>query len=224
VSCSDHCILCSKIDLIELCRAPSPLGERLYLHCQHCDLVYLDPNQRLSLRDERAQYDLHSNQIDDLGYRKFLNRLVLPLAKHLPTPPKRVLQGLDFGCGPEPALAKLLGESGHEIQSYDPTYFPCIDLLNFQYDFITCSEVIEHMYDPLREFRGIHHMLKPGAILAIMTGMCTSWQDFASWHYRRELTHVCFYGRKSMGWIGRHFNWQLRYLQGSVAIFANKGN
>ncbi len=77
---------------------------RRYLRCNACFLVFVPPAFFLSRQAERAEYDLHRNAIDDPGYRAFLSRLAQPLLARLP-PASR---GLDFGCGPGPALAHML--------------------------------------------------------------------------------------------------------------------
>mgnify|MGYP003965087051 CR=1 FL=1 len=57
---------------------------RNYLHCHTCDLVFVPRGQHLSAGEEKAYYDLHENQPDDPGYRRFLDRLFTPLNQRLP--------------------------------------------------------------------------------------------------------------------------------------------
>ena len=45
--------------------------------------------------------------------------------------------GLDFGCGPGPALADMMQSEGNEMEIYDPFCFPNQDALSKTYDFIT---------------------------------------------------------------------------------------
>ena len=79
-------------------------------------LVYVPSRYWLTQEDEKAVYDLHQNDPDDRGYRKFLSRLSAPLLQKLP--PNQ--WGLDFGCGPGPALPDLLKAGGHRVDLYDP--------------------------------------------------------------------------------------------------------
>jgi hypothetical protein len=53
--------------------------------------------------EEKARYDRHTNQIHDPGYRAFLSRVLDPLRQQISPP----ALGLDFGCGPGPALVHL---------------------------------------------------------------------------------------------------------------------
>lgn len=58
-------------------------------------------------------------------------------------------------------------------------------VLSDRYDFIACTEVAEHFYNPAAEFRRIDGLLEPGGWLGLMTGLVDDAMDFANWHYRR---------------------------------------
>ncbi|MCK5520725.1 MAG: hypothetical protein KAI81_06405, partial [Candidatus Marinimicrobia bacterium] len=77
---------------------------RHYLHCPVCDLVFVPSEFHLSPEAEKTRYDLHNNNPKDPGYQKFLSRLSNPLLQELSTQQS----GLDFGCGPGPALAQMM--------------------------------------------------------------------------------------------------------------------
>ena len=55
--------------------------------------------------------------------------------------------------------------------------------LNRTYDFITCTETVEHFTDPCTELQRFDILLRPGGWLGVMTGMLDSWDDFPSWYY-----------------------------------------
>src|SRR5690606_24896975 len=105
-------------------------------------------------------YQTHQNALDDPGYRQHLSHLTTPLLPRL-TPGSH---GLDYGCGPGPALAAMLGEAGHTMALYDPLFHNDASVLESCYDFITCSEVAEHFHDPAAEFRRLNGLLKPGGL------------------------------------------------------------
>ena len=69
---------------------------RAYHQCTQCDLVFLDPLQRLRPLAEVMRYLEHNNDAADAGYMAFLQRLGDPVQSRL-APGAR---GLDFGCGP----------------------------------------------------------------------------------------------------------------------------
>ena len=95
-------------------------SHRDYYRCVACRLVFVPPQAWLTAAAEKAEYDLHRNQVDDPGYRNFLNRLFQPLQARLAA----TAEGLDFGCGPGPALATMLTEAGHNMTLYDRFYAP----------------------------------------------------------------------------------------------------
>lgn len=101
--------------------------------------------------------------------------------------------GLDYGCGPGPALAAMMRETGHRMAVYDPFFAQDKVPLAGTYDFITCTEAAEHFHNPRREFEKLSEMLKPGGILAIMTIFQTDDARFEGWRYRHDPTHVVFY-------------------------------
>ena len=139
--------------------------QRDYYRCPTCQLRFLDPDAHPGPEAERAVYDLHQNDPADPGYRRFLAQLAEPLLKKLPADSR----GLDFGCGPGPALAAMMVEAGHLVALYDPIYVPDISVLEGHYDFVTCTEVAEHFHDPAREFERLDALLRPGGWLGIMT-------------------------------------------------------
>ncbi|MEP1214430.1 MAG: class I SAM-dependent methyltransferase [Marinobacter sp.] len=175
----------------------------------------MDKSAWLDERRERAVYDLHDNDPRDEGYRRFLSKLTGPLLERL-APGAR---GLDFGCGPGPALAAMLREAGMEMALYDPFYYPDTSALGQQYDFITCTEVVEHLHRPAEIFRRLDRLLAPGGLLGVMTCFQTDDERFANWHYRRDPTHIVFYRRATMQWLASAHGWALEVPAKDVAFF-----
>jgi SAM-dependent methyltransferase len=188
-----------------------------YRRCSVCQAIFLDPDDRLPPAEEYARYCRHQNNPDDDGYRRFLAKLADPLLQRLPARSK----GLDYGCGPGPALAHMLRGAGHRVSLFDPHFFPDPEPLDDLYDFITCSETIEHFHHPLREFAGFDRMLQPGGLLAVMTCFQTEAACFASWHYRRDPTHVVFYREATLRHIARRFGWKCEIPAHDVAMMRN---
>ena len=74
-----------------LCNASNPTAfhqdnRRDYLRCRTCQLIFVPPDQHLSPTAEKAEYDLHQNSPNDLGYRQFLSRLFIPDAGPISAP------------------------------------------------------------------------------------------------------------------------------------------
>ncbi len=207
-----------------VCRNKAPkrfvtVGEREYWSCSICEARFLDPAQKPQSKQEYAHYLLHENDPDDPRYRKFLSRLCGPLLEAL----DGSLLGLDYGCGPGPALAMMLQEAGHSVEIYDPYFFPDAKLLERTYDFITCTEVVEHFHNPAGQFEKLDAMLRPGAWLAIMTCFQTDDARFADWHYRKDPTHVVFYRESTMRWLAENRGWSCKIPIKDVALMRKPG-
>lgn len=188
---------------------------KVYWRCRVCEATFLTPAQWPDLETQKAEYDKHENNVDDPGYRAFLSRLARPLLARLQGPSR----GLDFGCGPAPALAKMLEEAGHAVQVYDPIYVPDESVLEQTYDFITCTEVMEHLHNPRAVFDLFNALLRPGGIIGVMTEFQTDDSRFEKWHYRRDPTHVIFYRATTLTLLGSPLNWRLEIPRRNVAFF-----
>ncbi|MBU2531886.1 MAG: class I SAM-dependent methyltransferase [Alphaproteobacteria bacterium] len=205
-----RCLLCASADVALF----QYLEGRLYWRCGTCALTYLDPGQRLLPEDEFNHYLSHENDVDDPGYRRFLSRLSAPLLQRLP-PGSR---GIDYGCGPGPALAHMLREAGHHVALYDPFFVPDKAVLRVTYDFITCTEVAEHFHEPANEFARFDAMLRPGGLLGLMTSFQTDDTRFATWHYRRDPSHVSFYKRDTLAFMADRMGWRFESPAKDIAL------
>ena len=185
-----------------------------YWRCRFCEARFLDPGQRMTAAEERRHYLTHRNDPTDPGYRRFLSKLSDPLLERLA--PR--LGGLDFGCGPGPALAAMLREAGHMMAVYDPFFAPDLDVLTRRYDFITCSDVMEHLHHPADIFDQLDGLLRPGGWLAVMTTFQTEDSRFAQWRYRREPTHVVFYREATFRKIAGQRGWSCEIPVKDVAL------
>jgi SAM-dependent methyltransferase len=203
-----------------LCEAPATQAlatahGRRYRHCAGCGLVFLHPADRLTLAAEHAHYGLHRNTAVDPRYRAWLDRLAQPLQQRL----RPGAHGLDYGCGPGPALAAMLTERGHPTAVWDPLFAPDPAPLQAAYDFVTCTEVLEHIHTPLAALAQWDRLLRPGGWLAVMTHWWQPGTDLARWHYTRDPTHVALYGPPSLGWIARRLGWTLDCPARDIALF-----
>lgn len=190
-----------------------------YRHCDVCDLVFQEPTQRLTAADELAHYGTHENDVRDPRYRRFLSQLADPLREMLPYK----ACGLDYGAGPGPALAAMFRESGFEMAVYDPFFAPDESVLERAYDFVTSTEVVEHMHHPGREFERIDQLLRPNGLLGLMTELRPALENFANWYYHRDPTHVCFYSPDTIRWIVRRHSWSIEHLGTRVIILRKAG-
>lgn len=162
---------------------------------------------------------------------------------------------------------------------------PCA--LRLAYRFVTCTEVLEHIADPIPFISALYHLTAKGGVCVIMTGileknikninnkadndsnssnsskqttplsstnetsntnnneassdtnntikvaksnegklanldhteLVEKKQFFATWHYHRDITHICYYSYKTLLFIENLFNWKLVRPHKDVAMF-----
>jgi SAM-dependent methyltransferase len=208
------CPLCNNADARHYHRDKA----RSYLQCIRCGLVFVPPHERLNNSEEKARYDLHRNDPYDPGYRSFLSRLIGPLLARAPVGS----EGLDFGCGPGPALAMMLREEGRHMTVYDPFYVPDDAVWSRTYDFITATEVMEHLYRPAEELDRLFRVLRPGGWLGIMTKLLPDHASFLKWSYMQDSTHVCYFSLATFEHIAAHWNASLELPGRKVFLFQKK--
>ena len=195
-----------------LCHNPSQIDfhedkRRKYLRCPKCFLVFVPEEFHLNFEAEKAEYELHENHIYDPGYRKFLKRIFEPLTKQLSTKAK----GLEFGCGPGPALAEMFKEADYSVDLYDLYFYPNEYVFKNNYDFITSTEVVEHLRHPRQVIESLWKILKPSGWLGIMTKLVTDQQSFKNWHYKNDQTHICFFSKKTFEWLANELKANLEF-------------
>ncbi|WP_203594464.1 class I SAM-dependent methyltransferase [Wenzhouxiangella limi] len=181
------------------------LAQRRYWRCPRCLATFLDPDQHPCRSTEREEYDRHQNRVDDPHYQAFLKPALEAVRR-------RVAAGsrvLDYGCGPGPALGRMLTDADYAVALYDPLYRADAGVLQPGYDAITCTEVAKHFHHPAREFQRLTALLRPGGWLIVMTRFQTDDARFAGWHYRRDPTHVVFYRPETFRHLGRRLGWQV---------------
>jgi len=181
--------------------------------------VFTPPEYHLDRGAEKAHYDLHQNRPDDPGYRQFLNRLAEPLASRLTAGAR----GLDFGSGPGPTLSLMLAERGFATAIYDPYYAADPSVLTSGFDFVTATEVVEHLAHPGRELNRLWSLIRPGGWLGLMTKLVLEVDAFARWHYKNDPTHICFFSRETFLWLGRQWGASPEFV-GSDVILMQKAD
>ncbi|MEX0684537.1 MAG: class I SAM-dependent methyltransferase [Balneolales bacterium] len=176
---------------------------RVHYHCPNCMLVFADPKHHLSGIGEKERYLEHNNGIQYPGYVRFLNQAIDPTLPYL----NNSMNGLDYGCGPGPTLSLLLKRQGISCEDYDPIFFP--KELNSTYDFIFATECFEHFFNPDEELKRLKKLLSPGGIITIMTIQWANLEDFPSWHYAKDPTHVSFFHPMTFRFICNHYGFEL---------------
>ena len=186
-----------------------------YWQCALCKATMLDSIKFISSNKEKKHYLKHNNEINDTRYRIFLSNLIEPLKDKISIDD----MGLDYGCGYAPALADILKKDGFNVELYDPFFFKNENIFCRKFNFITCSEVVEHFFKPFEEFNKIDSLLAKNSWLAIMTSFMTEDYLFKNWHYRRDPTHVVFYKKITFKIIASQRNWKINFPSENIVLF-----
>ena len=177
--------------------------DEFYL-CSCCDAIFRAAEKLLDNEKEKQRYESHTNDSDDLGYQNFVAPITNAVLKKF----SKDDVGLDFGCGKDSPIVKVLRQNEYEILEYDPFFFDDKKLLEKKYDYIACCEVIEHFYNPKKEFELLKKLLKEDGILYLMTGIYNSTIDFSKWWYKNDSTHVFIFQEKTFEYIKNKFDFK----------------
>ncbi|KYQ92836.1 hypothetical protein DLAC_05420 [Tieghemostelium lacteum] len=214
------------------CNDPLVVVEYIYLHrkyyftCNQCTLVFVHSKYHVTNEKEKERYEHHHNSPLDQKYKDFLKPAIdklLPLLKDTMEKSQKTkedLVGLDYGCGPTPTLSVMFKELGYQMENYDPYFQPNetvqsietlkdkpSQILEKRFDFITCTEAIEHFNKPLQDLRKLldYGLLMDNGCLLIMTQLLKNDEMFKNWFYPRDQTHICFFRKSTFEWIAKKF-------------------
>ncbi|WP_274474055.1 class I SAM-dependent methyltransferase [Mangrovimonas aestuarii] len=166
--------------------------------------------------EERAHYQAHNNDVNDVGYQKFTS----PITNAILANQTKEQLGLDFGCGTGPVITKLLKDQDYQVQTYDPYFHPNESYLNLRYNYIFSCEVFEHFYNPKHEIEKLLDLLRPSGRLYIMTHLFKEGIDFKTWYYRKDTTHVFIYTEQTMRFIAETYNLEIDTLDERITVFS----
>jgi len=204
-----------------LCTAPSHIfyenKNQLFYQCDNCEGIFINKNLRLKSKEEKTRYETHNNDVFDERYQKFVS----PITKAILDNFSEDNSGLDFGAGTGPVISKILKDNNFNIKQYDPFFHKNPELLVQKYDYIACCEVIEHFYDPTKEFALLKKLLIKGGRLYCMTELYDQNIDFSKWYYKNDPTHVFIYHKRTIDWINNKFGFSNVKINGRLITFFN---
>ena len=151
-------------------------NKREFLQCNNCSSVFLHPEHYLTPAQEEAHYKEHNNNPFDIGYQKFVSPVVNTILGNFTKNDK----GLDFGSGTGSPIVKMLQDNRYNISQYDLFFHNNEAILQQQYNYISCTEVIEHFKQPYTEFKRLRNLLLPNGQLLLMTELLDDNQNFES--------------------------------------------
>jgi hypothetical protein len=208
-----HCPLCHSNQIKPYFQSK----DTTYLNCSQCDLVFAPKEFHLSDSEEKARYDSHQNNPEDERYRRFLSQVFNPVIDFI----KPSAMGLDLGSGPGPTLSVMFEERGFKVDLFDKFYANDESIFNNKYDFITATEVVEHLDNPGAQLTKLCNMLNKSGVLAIMTKMLNNNIDFSSWYYKDDPTHVCFFSKVTMSYLANIWSMDVNFYGDDVVLFLN---
>ncbi len=186
-----------------------------FYKCPQCFGIYRNNINYISEAEEKAHYECHNNDVNDVNYQKF----VYPIIDYVVNNFSNHQKGLDFGCGTGSVVIKLLRDKHYTITGYDPFFMPDVTVLNGCYDYIVSSEVIEHFHRPYKEFENLKSMLLPKGSLVCMTHLYHSNINFENWYYKNDPTHVFIYQAKTVEWIAKTFRFKRCEIHERLIVF-----
>lgn len=207
----NKCPLCHSEKTSFYCEGES----REYYSCGDCEMVFVPEAFFVTSSVEKRKYEHHQNLPEDLVYQNYLKQIMNPVLERITSG----AMGLDFGCGPGPALSQMFEASGYQTDIYDAYFAPHDEVFDKSYDFITACEVVEHFYKPQMELDRLFAMLRVGGVLAIKTQLAPADGSFSQWFYKRDITHVCFFSEKSLRYLEDKWGAQLDLIQADVFLF-----
>lgn len=184
-----------------------------YFRCQCCDAIFTHSDDLIDESDEKERYELHNDQIDE-GYKKFVSPITSNILKDFSQDAK----GLDFGSGRSEIISKVLQEHQYSIENFDPFFANMPHLLLQKYDYVSSCEVIEHFYNPKKEFELLRTLLKEKGRLYLMTELYDDTINFSTWYYKNDPTHVFFYSIKTIQFIQKKFEFKSVRIDKRVII------
>lgn len=118
----------------------------------------------------------------------------------------------------------MFEEAGFSMALYDLFYRPDSEVLQHHYDFITLTEVIEHLGSPWQVLHLLWQQLRPGGLLAIQTQQVRDQSAFRQWRYIHDPTHIAFYAPATFAWLARQLGAaQLEAVAADVVILHKAG-
>ena len=203
-----------------LCHSESALfyknKKREYHQCNNCKGIFIGARFIVNSDEEKLRYETHNNDVEDIRYQQFVSPITSSIIKDF-TPKDR---GLDFGAGTGSAISKVLIDNEFDICKYDPFFHNYPNLLDEQYNYIACCEVIEHFNNPDKEFTLLNRLLLPNGKLYCMTDIYDGSTDFNKWYYKNDETHVFIYQKATLHWVKNNFGFLDIEIDGRLIILS----
>ncbi len=196
------------------------IKNRKYRYCHGCGFIQLAPEHFPERQAEKTRYLQHTNTAADSRYaaylQNFLTSSFYPYVRESSTV-------LDFGCGPEPVLVKILQHEGFTVDCYDPFFAPDVPWKTKTYDAVTAVEVFEHLQDPAGELESLTAVVQNNGHIILRTMLHTEKKDaFSCWWYREDVTHVSFFSERTIKTLAIQYSLSIISMKNSCEIVLKK--
>ncbi|HEY0323689.1 MAG TPA: class I SAM-dependent methyltransferase [Pyrinomonadaceae bacterium] len=215
----------------------------LAMRCRGCGLVYLNPRPSLDelSRIYPSNYHAFDFSEENFGFvykvrRRLEARRALSWCKHLGDDARII----DIGCGDgfHLGLLREFGKPAWKLEGVDNDQraaesadrsglkvhtgnVESLDLPHASYDIAFLIQTIEHVYDPPRVLRAVHHLLKPGGRVVIMTDNTASLdfklfkgRHWGGYHFPR---HWNLFNSSNLGLLARKVGFEVEALTTAVS-------
>ncbi len=234
---STICPFCENMFLIE-----ETIQKRIFFHCSTtyssgCGGFFMSSESFSTCDEQKNRYLLHTNALEENnkndGYKKYLEKYIQEVLRYeKKVAPNNTLAKLfDYGSGPYPALVQLLEEYKERglldfnthIKHWDPFFYPNGDFFEHGADIVFCLEVVEHFENPLEGFQGLAKTCAQGGLIAIQTKFAPStFDEFKTWWYKDDFTHVSFYTMTSIEECAKRVGLVVEGEEHGVVFLRNK--
>lgn len=192
----------------------------VYFRCNHCEGIFIADENRPSPESELCHYQTHLNDVNDSRYQLFVSPIINSILRDF----GESSLGLDFGAGSGPVITKVLKDNNYNICAYDPYFHNYPELLEQSYSYIACCEVIEHFYNPKREFGLLSSILNPDGKLYCMTDIYNDNIEFDKWYYKNDPTHVFIYQKKTFEFISRTYGFSNMIIDKRLVVLSKNAD
>lgn len=199
-----------------LCKYPGSYFYKTEFYlCGNCFGIFKDAGTYLSAVEEKARYEKHNNDVNDIGFQQF----VFPMTSYILNNFVLSHRGLDFGSGTGSAVSKILQDHNYHIKQYDPFFTDKQALTGQKYNYIVCCEVMEHFQNPDEEFQLLYELLEQNGTLICMTHLYDPSIDFHRWYYKNDPTHIFFYQKETIDYIAGKYRYSSAFIDHRLIVF-----
>ncbi|MFC2060928.1 class I SAM-dependent methyltransferase [Elusimicrobiota bacterium] len=193
-----------------------------YYYCSKCGFICKDEGFIVAPDKEKNRYMTHNNAPDNEGYVSMLNEFIDKTVRYAGS---GHMHALDYGCGNNPVLAMLLRKRGYTVDTYDKYFAPDKTYRTRKYDIITLTEVIEHIEYPIKTFNELNALINPDGIISIMTLFHPeNTEEFKTWWYKRDFTHISFYSGKTLEYVAGTMDMNIAFIDKKNTCVFKKRN